>query len=128
MLNSTSSIVPYIGTVPGADANTYNLFSTVVSFPGAQWCAINGWHRLTLSLKNPQSLTIKGYRSSDRGVNWTQVYDSGAVAAPAAGQTNFYDFFVSEYPDFKLDALNGGSAQTGWSVDMELLPYQVKVT
>lgn len=125
MLNSTSSIVPYIGTVPGADANTYNLFSTVVSFPGAMWCTINGWHRLILSLKNVQSLTLKGYRSSDRGVNWTQVYDSGAVAAPAAGQANTYDLLISEYADFKLDVLNGGVAQTGWVVDMALLPLQV---
>ena len=121
-------IVPYIGTVPGADANTYNLFSTVVSFPGAQFMATNGLHRIVVVLTNPQSLTLKGYRSSDRGTNWTQVYDSGATAAPAAGQSNTFDLLISQFADFKLDILNGGSAQTGWTVSMELMPMQVKVT
>lgn len=121
-------IVPYIGTVPGADANTYSLFSTVVSFPGAKWCAINGLQRLVVALTNPQSLTAKGYTSVDRGTNWVQVYDSGALAAPAAGQSNTLDLLIAEFPDFKLDVLNGGAAQTNWTVNMMLEPLQVKVT
>jgi len=128
MLNSTSVKVPYIGTVPGADANTYNLFSTVVSFPGAMWCSIYNMKRLVVNLTNPQTLTAKGYTSSDRGLNWTQVYDSGLITAPAAGQSNTLDLLISEFPDFKLDILNAGVAQTGWVVSMELQPHQVKVT
>lgn len=128
MLNSTSVKVPYIGATPGADASTYNLFSTVVSFPGAMWCSINNCKRLVVNLTNPQSLTLKGYTSSDRGLNWVQVYDSGIVAAPAAGQSNTFDLLISEFPDFKLDVLNAGSAQTGWNPNMELQPHQVKVT
>ena len=121
-------IVPYIGTALPTGATTEVLFSTVVSFPGAKWCAISRLSRLLVNLVNSQSGTAKGYRSSDRGVNWTQVYDSGALAAPAARASNTLDLHISEFPDFKLEWLNGGVTQTVFVIDMALLPEQVKVT
>jgi hypothetical protein len=120
--------VKYTGATPGADGNTYNLFSTVTTFGGANFCATYNIQRLLVSITNQNAGTLKGYRSSDRGTTWTQVFPDTAVAAPAAGSTNFYDLLISEYPDFKLDWVNGGSAQSPWLIDMSLTRGQVPAT
>ncbi len=120
--------VPYTGATPGADSATYTLFSTVTKFPGKYYCASDCLPRLVLSLQNSQAGTLKGYRSNDRGVTWVQVFPDTAIAAAAAGSINFYDFFIAEYADFKLDWTNGGNAQATWNIDMALAPHQVTVT
>lgn len=126
MMHSTK--VRYTGTTPGADANTYTLFdSTQLGMGKGALYNLPGAERLLLRLRNPQAGTLKGYRSDDGGVTWEQVYPDTAVAAMTT-TSNDYDLLIAGYRDFKLDWTNGGSAQTGWDVDMALLPSQVPVT
>lgn len=117
--------VKYTGATPGADASTYTLFSTVTAFPGANYCAMGGLGRLVLALANSAAGTLKGYVSEDRGINWTQILPDTAVSARTAGNQNPFDIRIGEYPDFKLDWVNGGSAQTTWLVEMALYPLGV---
>lgn len=110
----------YTGTTPGADALTYNIFSSVATFQGAGMAANMGYKRLVVDIKNAGGNgTLKLYKSPDRGVNWFQI-DEISVTAPAANATNVYDFLVEEYEDFKLDWVNGGSAQTTWQLSIAL--------
>lgn len=114
--------VKYTGATPGGDSNTYNLFSSVTAFNGA-WAAQGaGQKRLCINIKHSQALTLKGYKSSDRGVTWEQVYDSGSIAAPAATASTDLDFWFEPFPDFKVDLVNGGVAQVGFTVNLSLSP------
>ena len=115
----------YTGSTPGADSNTYNLFSSVVAFPGANMAQNHGLKRLFITVDNPQSGTAKFYRSIDaqngvaRGTNWVQV--GGDFAATASSTDVFtLDVMIDGFPDFKVDWVNGGSAQTGWTVTIAL--------
>lgn len=110
----------YTGSTPGADANTYPIFNSVTAFTGASMAQNNGLKRLYGAINNVQDGTLKLYYSLDRGVNWVQA--GGDMAATAAGATvvTEYDFNIESFPDFKLDFVNGGSAQTGWSVTITL--------
>ncbi len=101
------------GGTPGADSNTYVLFSSVSAW-GAKGLPMTGIQRLVFSLKNSHSGTLNAYMSVDGGTNWDQL-DTQAVAAPAAGAISGpYDYLVDPYLDFKLEWVNGGSAQTTW--------------
>ena len=115
----------YTGSTPGADSNTYNIFSSVVAFPGANMAQNEGLKRLFVTIDNPQSGTLKFYRSVDsnngvaRGTNWVQVGGDIACTASATDVTTFDGVFLG-FPDFKLDWVNGGSAQATWSLSMAL--------
>ncbi len=109
----------YSGSAPGADANTYNIFSSVTAFTGANMAQQNGLKRLVVTVDHPQAGTGKFYRSSDRGVNWVQVGGDFAATASATDVTTF-DLLFEGFYDFKLDWLNGGSAQTGWTISIAL--------
>jgi hypothetical protein len=109
----------YTGSTPGADANTYILFSSVVAFTGASMAQNNGLKRIFGGINNPQAGTLNYYYSLDRGVNWVQV-STTAVAASAATDINEFDFLIESFPDFKVEWVNGGSAQTGWTVTIAL--------
>lgn len=109
----------YTGSTPGADANTYNLFSSVVALPGARMAQGSGMKRLIIWLKNSQAGTAKFYTSADRGVNWTQI-DEQSVSAAAATSSNFIDFNIEPLPDFKVDWVNGGVAQATWVVNIAM--------
>lgn len=108
----------YTGSTPGADSNTYNLFSSVVAFTGQSMAQNNGLKRLFVTVDNPQSGTLKFYRSADRGV-WVQVGGDFAATSSATDVTTF-DGLIEGFYDFKLDWVNGGSAQTGWTVTIAL--------
>jgi hypothetical protein len=119
--------VRYTGSTPGADSNTYNIFSSVTAFSGC-WAAQNsGLKRLLVTIDNPQSGTGKFYRCNDgiggsttaRGTNWVQVGGDFAATASATDVTTF-ELLFEGFPDFKLDWVNGGSAQTGWTVTIAL--------
>lgn len=137
----------YQGTTPGADALTYVLFSSFDNvtgapagaqpmFPGAYWMKMNGIHRLQVSVRNPQGGTLKVFRlgppasgTGNRNVSAAQIFDSGLLAAtPALGPPNFFDVYIAEYPDIRVDWLNAGVAQTGWNVDFTLNSSPTKVT
>lgn len=113
-------VCKYTGSTPGADSNTYNLFSSVVAFQGGNMAQGAGLKRLGIDIKHSQALTLKGYKSSDRGTTWEQVYDSGSISAPASTDSTRLDFWFEPYPDFKVDLVNGGSAQASFSVNMAL--------
>jgi hypothetical protein len=109
----------YTGATPGADANTYNLFSSVVAFTGQSMAQNNGLKRLFVTIDNPQSGTMKFYRSADRGTNWIQLGGDFAATSSATDVTTF-DGLIEGFYDFKLDWVNGSSAQTGWTVTITL--------
>lgn len=116
---SESVVFKYSGSTPGADANTYNLFSSVVAFMGANMAQQNGLKRLFVTIDNPQSGTLKFYRSNDRGTTWVQVGGDQAATASATDVFTF-DAIILGFPDFKVDWVNGGAAQTGWTVTISL--------
>jgi len=114
--------ITYDGTVPGADANTYVLFSTVNAGMGAGMAQANGHKKLTLAISNPQVGTLnlyRGIRTATVAAGWDQV-STTAVAAVAATTTNMYEFLIESFPHFKLEWVNGGVIQTGWVVDLAL--------
>ena len=113
--------VKYLGTALPIDATTENLFSTVVAAPDTpNFLASADIHRVVVRLKNDQAGTLKTYRSSDRGTNWSQVSQT-SVAAAASTASNDYDFLVEGYRDFKIDWLNGGVTQTTFAPDISLI-------
>jgi hypothetical protein len=124
--------VTYTGATPGADANTYVLFSTAVAFPGANYLAETGFKRLQLGLSNSQAGTLNWYKSQTRltSTSLTPVWTQIGTLAVAAGATaeNDVDFLVEEYADFKLEWVNGGVAQATWLVDMALTDERNKST
>ena len=64
----------YSGSTPGADSNTYTLFSTVAQTGmGARFFAEHGLQTMGLDLTYATAGTLKGYKSVDRGSNWVQV-------------------------------------------------------
>lgn len=128
MGHGQSTKYKYTGSALPGNAETVTLFSTVAAFPGKNYCAMLGKNRLEVSIKNDQSGTLEGYKSVDRGVNWVQVFPDTAVAAPAAGAVNFYDFLIGEYDDFKLDWVNGATPQTTFGIDIMLVKSHIKST
>ncbi len=82
----------YPGASPGADANTYTLFSSVTAFQGAKMAQGAGLKRCGIDIKHSGTITLRGYKSSNRGTTWEQVYDSGAVASPGATESTILDF------------------------------------
>ncbi len=118
-------------TAPGADTNVYVLFATVAvtgtgySFPDPGWgkgaLGGHGLKRLVVDIKHNAAGTLNWYKSNDRGTNWHQL-DAEAVAAPAATESTTRTFLIEEYDDFKLEWVNGSSAQTTWAVNVALSP------
>lgn len=111
--------VRYTGAIPGADSNTYPIFSSVTAFPGAWMSQNTGLKRLFVTIDHPQNATLKFYRSVDRGTAWVQVGGDYAITASATDVSTF-DGLIEGFPDFKLDLVNGGVAQTGMTVTIAL--------
>lgn len=108
----------YTGTTPGADSNTYVLFSTVAAGAPGNWAPMCSLHSFHYNIKHSQAGTVKGYKSSNRGTSWTQFFDSGSIAAPTYVTNNVVS--IEGFQDFKFEWVNGGSAQATWAVDMNL--------
>lgn len=110
---SESFTVAVTGGTPGADANTYKLFDSTVSF-GTRMMRTLGIGRVTFDVKNSQAGTLNAYRSTDAGANWDQ-FDSRAVPIAAAGTISGpFDYLADTYNDLKLEWVNGGVAQATW--------------
>jgi hypothetical protein len=122
------------GTIPGADAFTYCLWAT--ADPGAvvdravqnanrdgacgkRFFATAGIRKFVFSLKYSQGGTLNEYMSPDRGVTWRQI-STTVVGVPVATATLEQEFLVESYPDWKLEWVNGGAAQTPWEPEMAL--------
>lgn len=106
----------YTGGTPGADANTYTLFTTA-ALP-SNWGSYSCVHTYHYDIKNSQAGTVNGYKSAD-GVTWHQFYTM-AIGIPASAATNNDVVLVEGYRHFKFEFVNGGSAQTTWSVDQDV--------
>lgn len=101
-------------TYPGGSptgANTVTVFNSVTAFSMANNFQLCGIRRLLISMKHDQALTLKAYRSSDRGANWVQIGDTGSLASTGATDDRMVDYLVEGYPDFKVELLNGGVNQ-----------------
>lgn len=131
------------GTVPGGDSNVYLLWATTNPAGtqtdastqnanrdgGCGACLFQNTHtdKIVLSLNNSQAGTLNEYYSVDRGANWRQV-STEAIVIPTAGFTTEREFLVETYPDWKLEWVNGGVAQSAaWSptlagVDQRAIP------
>jgi hypothetical protein len=108
------------GGTPGADANTYKMFDSTVTFTGGSLRS-HDISRINFTIQNNQTGTLNAYWSANRGVTWNQ-YDSRAVPIPGAGLSNGpYSYLVDTYEDWKLDWVNGGSAQTVWRPDIIMI-------
>jgi hypothetical protein len=116
----------YMSGTPGADANTYNVVNSTL-LGGANFFSHTGTRRVMVTIKNSHAGTLKEYRSTDKGATWTQISET-AVAAPAASASNTYKYHVSQFNDWKLDWVNGGSAQTTFTVDISLLSHVAVTT
>lgn len=118
----TMTRVKYTGATPGADANTYVLYSSVVAWPTSRnMLAMHGIKRYVLHLTLDQSGTLNWYNSDDGGTNWNLI-GSEAITVAAAGTTegNWQDVLIEGFQDFKMEWVNGGAAQTPFIADQSL--------
>ncbi len=119
----TMTRITYTGATPGADSNTYVLFSSVVAWPST-YNALSqyGQKRYTLRLEYSRDCTVNWYQSNDRGANWRVVGTQALTAtAPGTPQSTTVDVVVEGFQDFKAELVNAGTAQgTGFTVDQVL--------
>lgn len=116
-------------STPGADSNTYVMVDSTVSFgvgidgdPRNATLRAHNISRISFALKNSHLGTLKAYRSTDKGANWTQFGGDVAVAASAATDISGpYDYLVDTYSDFRLSWVNGASAQTTWRPEVTMI-------
>lgn len=117
---SQTTHVRYVGTTPGADSNTYELFTTITNGWPSKFFAINGIRKVIIDIKHDNGFTLNWYKSNDRGTSWEQV-GTQVVGAPASTVTTYWEAEVSPYQDFKVEAVNSGTAQDPWDVDIALI-------
>lgn len=113
------SALRYSGSTPGADANTYVLFSTTSAvgqalFQGA--CV----HRVRCDIAATQSGSFVLSKSRNRGVTWRAVLTQ--AAAPSVTASAIFDQVMEPYYDWKLEWTNGGVAQAYFEADLCVLP------
>lgn len=109
---SNTVIVTYSGSTPGANSNVYPLFSTVTAFQGARFPQCCGLKRFMVDLKHSHDGTFRLSKSVNRGTSWTIVNEQAATGGGT--DSNTYDANIEPYDDFKVDWVNGGSAQSTW--------------
>lgn len=123
----------YTGSTPGADANGYVLFATAPvaagaagataanagSVPVGDWAPDMDIHVFRYLIKNPAAGTVNGWYSLDRGATWVQFYTM-AAPIPVAGLASADVVSVEGLRDFAFVWVNGGVAQTGWTVNMSV--------
>lgn len=107
------------GGTPGADSNTYKLFDSTVTFGnGLRQHDIT---RIIFTLQNSHAGTLNAYWSANGGTTWN-LYDAQVPGVPAAGASSGpFDYLVDPYADWKLEWVNGGSAQTTWRTALTLI-------
>lgn len=115
------SHVKYTGATPGTDSNTYTLFTTLGK--GGNYFGNNDIHKVVIDLKSDQIGSFKAYKSQNGDAaspSWNQIYDE-SVAAPVSTSSTLREFVVDPYADWKLEWVNGGTAQGTWLVDIGLI-------
>lgn len=108
----------YSGTAPGANSNTYTLFTTVDGSIPRGWANNADVHSFHYDIKHDNNGTVKAYHSLDGGTNWVQFYDSGTLTAPT--YTSNSVVLVEGFRDFKFEWVNAGSAQGTWVVNLDV--------
>lgn len=136
----------WTGTTPGADSNQYSIWSSCRTgvaddathkdnvannanrdgANGANMFQLTHTDKVVFSVKNAAAFTLNEYYSIDRGTTWLQI-SSVSCPIPASGFTTEREFLVETYPDWRLEVVNQGSAQTTWSptlafVDQRAIP------
>lgn len=114
----------YMGSTPGADANTYVLFSTVAAGFPQRFFALTNTHKVLIDIAYSNGgggTAMNWYVSSDRGLTWRQ---EGTQAMAAPTTTYQKDFVVESAPDWKLEWVNGGAAQTVWEINIALVDHR----
>lgn len=114
---SETAVITYNGSTPGADSNTYVLFSSVTAFPGKRMHSYGGMKRFVVGVRHSSAGTINLYKSSDRGANWVL---ADTFSAASTTLEDLYDALVEHFDDFKVEWVNSGSAQSPWVVSMAL--------
>src|SRR6187402_2649061 len=104
---------------PGANSDTYVLFSSVTAFNGKKMAPINGYKRFVVGVRHSSAGTINLYKSVDRGVVWVL---ADTFSAASTTLEDVYDALVEHFDDFKVEWVNTGSAQSPWVVSMALTP------
>ena len=137
-MSAETTIIRYTGATPGADALVYPFFDTVTAFPGARYVGMHRMKRLVVDIANNAAGTFNLYKSSTRVTNpalattrdttkvtWVQI---ATFAVPAVTTTsNILDLLVEEYDDFRLEFVNGGTAQSAtWFPNIALTGERVK--
>ena len=112
---SETAVVTYGGAAPGADSNTYLLFSSVAAFPGKRMHSALGFKRFVVGVRHSSAGTINLSKSTDRGTNWV-LCDTFSAASTTL--EDLYDALVEHFDDFKVEWVNTGSAQSPWSVSL----------
>lgn len=100
------------GGTPGADSNTYTLFDSTTAFTGG--LPSHDISRIAFGVNNSQAGTLNAYFSVDSGVTWSEYSTTSVTAASSPAMSGPFDFLVDTYPDFRLQWVNGGSAQATW--------------
>lgn len=114
---SESAVFTYTGTAPGADSNTYVLFSSVEALPGKRMHSGLGFKRFVVGVRHSSAGTINLYKSVDRGTTWVL---ADTFSAASTTLEDLYDALVEHFDDFKVEWVNSGSAQDPWVVSMAL--------
>lgn len=108
--------IPYAGATPGTDSNTYPLYTTIVTNAPPGVFQRDGIKRVIVDISHSQTMSLKWYKSQDRGATWIQCGQE-TITAPS-NATTIRDFLVEPYRDWKLDLVNGGTAQVSFTVDI----------
>lgn len=112
----------YTGTTPGTDSNTYTLFNSIVAGLPGHWPAMHGVFKVVIDIKHDQAGTLKWYKNmtdTDVSGNWVQMGQL-AVSAPASTAGTQAEVFIEAERQVKVDWVNGGTAQSPFSVDIGL--------
>jgi hypothetical protein len=118
---TTSVQAKYVGGTPGDETETYVLFNSATAFEAASRISGMGLQRFRLQLQCSDDGELRWYHSSDGGTTWHQGQpDSTHTVTGVADTSQTFDFFVGSFRDWKLEWINGGSAQDPWEVDMVL--------
>jgi hypothetical protein len=113
--------VPYQGGTPGADTNTYVLF-TSAGLPPRHFVYC-GFGRITCSLlaDTGEGGTLQLQATQDPAglTGWQTVHDD--VVAFVANETQTFDYLIANFDHFRLQFVNDGAPKTTWMVDTTIV-------
>jgi len=120
--------VKYIGTTPATDSNTYSLFNSIVAGMPGFWPAQYGVFKIVVDIKHDQAGTLKWYKNMGDvdSTGWVQMGQL-SVAAPASTAGTQAEIFCEAERQTKVEWVNGGTAQSPFSVDISLSSHRAQI-